>query len=214
MKKINIKEVPYVFKTTFAAPLDYRYKVQSLATMGAELPLNCRYGGMLVYIEDTETLIKIKNDKVSYDIVSKPTSVVSKARKAKTIHEIDTASNIFSVSLSIGDVFYVKDEQRFYYLASNTTYKLLPGVMETKFSATFGGADNKDFVFIHNTNSMVLRIEATNSIGKNVDIGYIHGLPMYAANRTDDESQLMNMVTLSADTEDTYSISIHLGLLP
>lgn len=53
---MNIKELSYVIRTTFGAPLDVRYSISSLSELNEELPQPLRYDGQLVYIRDNSTL--------------------------------------------------------------------------------------------------------------------------------------------------------------
>lgn len=48
----NIKEIPYILRTTFGAPLDVRYIVSSLDKLLEELPIALRYEGMMIYIQN------------------------------------------------------------------------------------------------------------------------------------------------------------------
>lgn len=50
----NVKEIPYVFKTTFGKPLDIRFKINSISTLMNELPLKLRYEGLIVYVKDIQ----------------------------------------------------------------------------------------------------------------------------------------------------------------
>lgn len=48
----NTKEIPYVFRTLFGAPLDIRSVVSSMSNLLTELPLALRYEGLIIYITD------------------------------------------------------------------------------------------------------------------------------------------------------------------
>lgn len=48
----NVKELSYVIRTTFGAPLDVRYLVSSLSKLSEELPVELRYEGLVIYIQD------------------------------------------------------------------------------------------------------------------------------------------------------------------
>lgn len=57
----NIKEIPYIFRTTFGAPLDVRYIVSSLDKLLEELPIALRYEGMMIYIQNLHEPYIFKN---------------------------------------------------------------------------------------------------------------------------------------------------------
>lgn len=48
----NVKELSYVIRTTFGAPLDVRFLVSSLSKLAEELPKSLRYEGLIIYIQD------------------------------------------------------------------------------------------------------------------------------------------------------------------
>lgn len=48
----NIKEIPYVYRTLFGAPLDIRTVISSLSNLLTELPLKLRYEGLMIYVKD------------------------------------------------------------------------------------------------------------------------------------------------------------------
>ena len=51
----NIKEVPYVYRTLFGAPIDIRTVVESIDTLITELPIALRYERLIVYVKDKHT---------------------------------------------------------------------------------------------------------------------------------------------------------------
>lgn len=57
----NIKEIPYILRTTFGAPLDVRYIVSSLDKLLEELPIALRYEGMMIYIQNLHEPYIFKN---------------------------------------------------------------------------------------------------------------------------------------------------------
>lgn len=57
----NIKEIPYIFRTTFGAPLDVRYIISSLDKLLEELPIALRYEGMMIYIQNLHEPYIFKN---------------------------------------------------------------------------------------------------------------------------------------------------------
>lgn len=57
----NTKEIPYIFRTTFGAPLDVRYIVSSLDKLLEELPIALRYEGMMIYIQNLHEPYIFKN---------------------------------------------------------------------------------------------------------------------------------------------------------
>lgn len=103
---MNIKELSYVIRTTFGAPLDVRYSVSSLTELNAELPQPLRYDGQLVYIRDNSTLYIFRGG----------VGVEHFRPFCETdIKCVDTASALNSITPDFdGQLFFVKDAKMYF----------------------------------------------------------------------------------------------------
>lgn len=106
---INIKEIPFVFRTTFGFPLDIRSVINSIETASTELPHNTRYHGLLVFCKGNNRLYvvdEVLNLKEVLDPSNLPRGVKSFPSKA--------SANL--VGLVDGDLVYIQNENRHYYV--------------------------------------------------------------------------------------------------
>lgn len=87
----NVKEIPYVFRTLFGAPLDSRSVVTSLSTLLTELPLVLRYEGLIIYVTDQHApyiFVGGINDANCVPLSSLQTTTAQVARMSRSIKQV------------------------------------------------------------------------------------------------------------------------------
>lgn len=103
---MNIKELSYVIRTTFGAPLDVRYVISSLTEVNTELPQPLRYDGQLVYIKDISTLYIFRGGTGTDKFVPFCQTDIKTVNTASEISKITPDFN--------GQLFFVKDSKMFF----------------------------------------------------------------------------------------------------
>lgn len=90
--KANVKELSYVIKTTFGAPLDVRFLVSSLSKLSEELPIPLRYEGLIIYIQDISYFFYFRGG--VENINCKPYNNID-------VVTLETIANITTIPLSV-----------------------------------------------------------------------------------------------------------------
>lgn len=113
--KVNRVQIPYVFKPTFGAALDSRFSISKLSNLVVELPIEMRYAGQIVYIEDIKSYFTFKNGVSDadfkpfnqYDIITIPT--------------ITDVTSIDQSSRFVGQMVFVSSAKQMYIFDTGVT---------------------------------------------------------------------------------------------